>query len=129
MYMEDKIKDWEDITNEIVAGWIYKYFDIEDDEEVYFDWVTIGEVFQFADYWFSFSTVLECYKLNVSKEQLFEWYDKTLLQKNALSLSDFILPQKRLKSEQEYLQELEEKVIFAEQELNRAIEEYDKKEV
>lgn len=124
MYMEDKIKDWENLTNEIVAGWIYKYFEIEDDEEIYFDWVTIGEVFQFADYWFSFSTVLECYELNVSKEQLFSWYDKTLLQESNLSLSDFILsPEKRLKKEQEYLQKSKERTIFAEETFIKALNE------
>ena len=122
--MENKIKVWEDLTNEIVAGWIYKYFEIEEDEEIYFDWVTIGEVFQFADYWFSFSTVLECYELNVSKEQLFSWYDKTLLQESNLSLSDFILsPEKRLKKEQEYLQKSKERTIFAEETFIKALNE------
>ena len=127
MYMEGKIKDWEDITNEIVAGWIYKYFEIEDDEEIYFDWVTIGEVFQFSDYWFSFSTVLECYELNVSKEQLFSWYGSTLLQEIDLSLCDFILsPQKRLKKEEESLEKTKNSLIFAEQELKKALEDFKK---
>ena len=122
--MENKIKDWEDITNEIVAGWIYKYFEIEEDEEIYFDWVTIGEVFQFSDYWFSFSTVLECYELNVSKEQLFSWYGSTLLQEIDLSLCDFILsPQKRLKKEQESLQKSKERTIFAEETFIKALNE------
>ena len=95
-----------------------------EDEEIYFDWVTIGEVFQFADYWFSFSTVLECYELNVSKEQLFSWYDKTLLQESNLSLSDFILsPEKRLKKEQEYLQKSKERTIFAEETFIKALNE------
>ena len=125
--MEDKIKDWEDITNEIVAGWIYKYFEIEEDEEIYFDWVTIGEVFQFADYWFSFSTVLECYRLNVSKEQLFSWYDKTLLQESNLSLTQFILsPEEKLKKEKENLHILKERVNLAEQEFKKALEEFKK---
>ena len=122
--MENKIKVWEDLTNEIVAGWIYKYFEIEEDEEIYFDWVTIGEVFQFADYWFSFSTVLECYELNVSKEQLFSWYDKTLLQESNLSLCDFILsPEKRLKKEEENLQKSKERTIFAEETFIKALNE------
>ena len=120
--MENKIKVWEDLTNEIVAGWIYKYFEIEDDEEIYFDWVTIGEVFQFADYWFSFSTVLECYRLNVSREQLFSWYDKTLLQESNLSLTQFILsPEEKLKKEEEYLHILKERITFAEQEFKKAL--------
>ena len=119
--MKNKIQDWENLTNEIVAGFIYKYFEIEDDEEIYFDWVQIGEVFQFNDYWFSFSTILECYELNVSKEQLFEWYDKTLLQEIDLSLSHFILsPEKRLKEEQKYLERLKNNVTFAEQEFQKA---------
>lgn len=125
--MKNKIKVWESLTNEIVAGWIYKYFEIEDSEEIYFDWVTVGGVFNFADYWFDFSTVLECYELGVTRGQLFEWYDKTLLQEIDLPLSDFILsPQKRLKKEQEYLQELKERVIFAQNEFNKALEEYGK---
>ena len=125
--MKNKIQDWENLTNEIVAGFIYKYFEIEDDEEIYFDWVQIGEVFQFNDYWFSFSTILECYELNVSKEQLFEWYDKTLLQEIDLSLSHFILsPEKRLKEEQKYLERLKNNVTFAEQEFQKALEEFNR---
>ena len=125
--MKNKIKAWENLTNEIVAGWIYKYFEIEEDEEIYFDWVTIGEVFQFADYWFSFSTVLECYRLNVSKEQLFSWYDKTLLQESNLSLTQFILsPEEKLKKEEENLQILKERCIFAEQEFKKALDEFKK---
>ena len=126
--MKNKIKDWRDLTNQITENFIREYFEIEDNEEIYFDWVTIGEVFQFADYWFSFSTVLECYRLNVSKEQLFSWYDKTLLQESNLSLSDFILsPEKRLKKEQEYLERLKNNCIFAEQEFKKALEEYKRK--
>ena len=125
MYMEDKIKAWEDITNEITEDFIRYYFDISLNEEVYFDWVTIGEVFQFSDYWFSFADILECYRLNVSKERLFEWYDKTLLQEIDLSLGDFILsPEKRLKKEQENLHILKERVKLAEQELVKALEDF-----
>ena len=89
--MEDKIKDWKDLTNQITENFIREYFEIEKHEEVYFDWVTIGVIFNFSDYWFNFADILECYKLNVSKEQLFSWYDSTLLQESNLSLSDFIL--------------------------------------
>lgn len=125
--MENKIKTWENLTNEIVANWIYKYFEIDDDEDIYFDWVQIGEVFQFADYWFSFSTILECYKLNVAKEQLFSWYDSSLQQGATIPLSDFILsPKKRLKKEQKYLQELRERVLLAQNEFDKALEEFKK---
>lgn len=125
--MENKIKAWEDLTNEITEDFIRYYFDISLNEEVYFDWVQIGEIFQFSDYWFSFADILECYRLNISKEQLFSWYDKTLLQEIDLPLCDFILsPQKRLKEEQEYLEKLKNNITFAEQEFNKALGEFKK---
>ena len=122
--MEDKIKDWKDLTNQITENFIREYFEIEKHEEVYFDWVTIGVIFNFSDYWFNFADILECYKLNVSKEQLFSWYDSTLLQESNLSLCDFILsPEKRLKKEQEYLQKSKERTIFAEETFIKALNE------
>ena len=124
--MEDKIKDWKYLTNKIVEDWTRQYFEIPDYDYVYFDWVQIGEVFNFADYWFSFSTVLECYELDIKKEQLFEWYDASLLQQSNLSLSDFILsPEKKLKKEQEYLDKLKENLKFAEKEFKKALNEYE----
>ena len=125
MHIKNKIEEWKHLTSDITENWIREYFDWSEDEEVYFDWVTIGEVFQFSDYWFSFADILECYRLNVSKERLFEWYDKTLLQEIDLSLGDFILsPEKRLKKEQENLHILKERVKLAEQELVKALEDF-----
>lgn len=124
--MKKEITTWENLTNKIVAGWIRKYFEIDDKEKIYFDWVEIGGVFSFADYWIDFSTVLECYRLNVRKEQFFSWYDETLEQQSDLSLSDFILsPKKRLKKEKEYLEKLKNNVTFAQEEFNKALKEYD----
>lgn len=89
--MKKKIEKWKHLTDEIVAVWIYKYFELNDKEEIYFDWVTVGGVFNFADYWFDLNTVFDCYELGVSKEQLFLWYDTSLEQLTDLSLSEFIL--------------------------------------
>ena len=59
-----QILDWERITNEITHDWIKDYFDIEEDDEMDFDWVNddIGGVFNFADYYFNFSDILSFYK-------------------------------------------------------------------
>lgn len=123
--MKKKIEKWGDLTNQIVAGWIYKYFELSDDEEIYFDWVTVGGVFNFAAYWFDLNTVLECYELDITKKQLFEWYDKSLLQEIDLPLREFILsPAKREEARVKHLAELEERVKTAKKELEKAIYEY-----
>lgn len=126
--MKKKIRAWKCLTNEITDVWIREYFDIPNEkEETYFDWVQIGEVFNFGDYWFSFSTVLECYELGVTKKQLFEWYDKSLSQEIDLPLSQFILSPKKLKEQQEkHLEELKLRVEWVEKEFKQALEEYER---
>ena len=90
--MEDKIKDWKDLTNQITENFIREYFEIEKHEEVYFDWVSDepGGVFNFSDYWFDFNTVLKCYELSISRENLFLWYDWNLTNKKVnISLAKY----------------------------------------
>ena len=124
--MKKRIKKWEKLTNELVGSWIYKYFELSDDKEIYFDWVTVGGVFNFADYWFDLNTVLECYELDITKKQLFEWYDSSLLQEIDLPLREFILsPAKREEARKKHLAELEERVKTAKEELEKALEEYE----
>lgn len=128
--MKDKIKELKNLTNEITSHWIKEYFELEEDDYVDADWVAneTGGVFNFADYWFSFQNILDCYKLGVTKKQLFEWYDKVLLEEIDLSLCDFILsPEKIIKKEQEYLERLKDNLIFAEQEFYKALEQYENK--
>lgn len=126
---KDNISKWENLTNEITEQWIKDYFEIEEDETVYFDWVAddIGTVFSFADYFFDFSTVFKCYELDVSKEQLFDWYDFCLSNHSVnISLANFILsPKEREEAEKKHLEELKERVILAEKELEKAIKKYE----
>jgi hypothetical protein len=119
----EKINEWIKLTDEIVDLFLRKYFY---DNDPYYTWVTMGGVFNYGDYWFDFPTVLDCYRLEATKEQLINWYDSSLEQRHDLSFEDFILsPQKRKEQEEKYLQELKERVIFAEETFKKALEEYD----
>jgi len=126
----DNIAKWGNLTNEITERWIRDYFEIEEDEEVDFDWVAdqVGTIFQFADYFFNFNDVLTCYKLDITIEQLFAWYDFCLeSQKVNISLAKYILsPEERKQQEAKYLADLEVRVKIAEKEFNKALEEYGK---
>lgn len=126
----DNIAKWGNLTNEITEKWIRDYFETEEDEEVGFDWVAdeVGTVFQFADYFFNFNDALTCYKLDITREQLFTWYNFCLKsQKVNISLAKYILsPEERKQQEEKYLTELKERVISAEAIFYKALEEYGK---
>lgn len=127
--MKDKIKKFKSLTNEITENWIRDYFEVEEDEEIYFDWVAndVGGVFDFADYWFDFNTVLKCYELNISKENLFLWYDFCLSNHSInISLAKFILsPEEKKEQEEKHLEELKDRVRSAEETLKQALEKYE----
>lgn len=100
----DNIAKWINLTNEITEQWLRDYFEIQEDEEIYFDWVAndVGTIFEFADYFFDFNTVLKCYELEISKEQLFQWYDFCLSNHSVnISLAKFILSPKERKEAEE----------------------------
>ena len=118
------IDKWIRLTDNLVEQFIFDYFE---DDSPYWDWVVRGGVFNYSDYWFDFSTILECYRLEVTQEQLFDWYDKTLLQESDLSLEEFIKsPEKRKDEEKEYLERLRQRVISAEEEFKKAMEQYER---
>jgi len=119
--MKNKIKKWEKITKEITEQFLLDYFE-DDDPDYYYVADEIGGVFGYVDYYFSFSDVLKCYELGITKEQLFEWYDFCLEnQKVNISLVKYILsPQER----EEQLAELKGRVRVAEEEFKKAIEEH-----
>ncbi len=131
MNIENKITTWKNLTSDITENWIREYFDWSEDEEVYFEWVNddVGGVFNFSDYWFSFDNVLDCYKHNISKEDLMRWYDWNLTNKKVnISLAKYILsPQERKEAEEKHLKELKERVEIAEKEFQKAIDEYTSK--
>lgn len=109
--------------NKLVVKWLEDYFDAE-----YFDYTWIdnhGSIFEFADYFVNLSTVLNCYKHKISKEDFFNWYDESLNQQTDLSLAEFaILPAKREEARVKHLAELKERLETTEKELKQAIEEY-----
>lgn len=125
-----EIEDWKRLTNEITHGWIKDYFELDDDCEADYDWVSddTGGVFQFADYFFNFSNVLDCYRHNISREQLFNWYDFCLENHPVnISLAKFVLsPAEKAKKEKENLEMLKERVKFAQEEFNKALEKYNR---
>ena len=129
MNIENKISGWKNLTSDITENWIREYFDWSEDEEVYFEWVNddVGGVFNFSDYWFSFDNVLDCYKHNISKEDLLKWYYFCLDNQSVhISLAKYILsPQERKEAEEKHLAELKERVESAEKEFKKAIEDYE----
>lgn len=128
--MKEKIEAWKKLTNQIVENWIRKYFETEEDEVVIVAWVAddVGSIFEFADYWFNFSDVLDCYKYNITKEQLFLWYQHCLDNQFVnISLAKFLLsPQERKEQEQKEVQRCKENVEFAKKELEKALGNYEK---
>ena len=129
--MKSLISKWGNLTNEITENWIKDYFELEEDESVDFYWVAddIGTIFEFADYFFNFSNVLDCYKYNISKEKLFLWYEYCLEEQFInISLANFILsPEERAKKEKESLEKVKQNVIFAEKLFKEELERYERK--
>ena len=125
--MKSLISKWGNLTNEITENWIKEYFELEEDESVDFYWVAddIGTIFEFADYFFNFSNVLDCYKYNISKEKLFLWYDYCLEEQFVnISLAKFILsPEEKAKKEKESLEKSRKNRIFAEEIFRKALDE------
>ena len=127
--MDKDIDNWKILTDRITSNWIKDYFQLTLDDDFSVDWVAndIGGIFSFADYWFDFNTVLKCYELSISRENLFLWYDWNLTNKKVnISLAKFILsPQERKEAEEKHLAELKERVDLAEKEFKKAIEDYE----
>ena len=122
--MNNKIMQWRELTDEVVDQFLRDYFD---DNAPYWDWVSVGGVFNYGDYWFDFNIILDCYRLEVTEIQLLDWYDSSVEQQHDLSLEDYIKsPQKRKQQEEKYLEELRQRVVEAEEILNKAVEEYGK---
>lgn len=124
----DNILKWEQKTIEITETFLYDYFD---DVNPYYFWVAdeVGGILNYGDYWFNFSDILTCYKLSITEEQLFGWYDFCLSNHSVnISLAKYILsPQERKEAEEKHLEELKERINLAEKEFNKAIEEYKNK--
>jgi hypothetical protein len=127
--MKKKIREWEKITNQITEDWLTEVFELEDNEETDYWWVSdsVGTVFNFGDYWISFDSVLEYYKHNITPEQFKNWYNWSLEnQKVNISLARFILsPQEKEEQEKKQIEELRERVELAKKELEKAIEKYE----
>lgn len=133
MKIENKILEWNRLTNLITEDWIAEYFELDEEEAasgIDYDWVAddVGGIFQFADMFFNFSDILDCYKHKITREQLFTWYDYCLENQFInISLAQFILsPDEKAKKEQENLDKLKLNCIFAEEEFKKALEEYGK---
>jgi len=132
--MKNKILEWQKLTNSITENWIREYFELSKEDVAsgidYF-WVSddVGSIFEFADMWFNFSDILDCYKYNISREQLFGWYDFCLSNQFVnISLARFILsPQEKREQEEKQLAQLKERVELAEKEFKEAMERYNEK--
>lgn len=119
---------WEVQTNHLTEQFLYDYFDDEDPD---YWWVSddIGGVLNYGDYFFSFDTILTCYKLEITFEQLINWYDFCLSNQSInISLAKYILsPKERKEAEEKHLAELKNRVELAEKEFKKALDEYSNK--
>ena len=124
----DDIVEWKKLSNKIVEQFLYHYFDDLDPD---YWWVSndVGGVLNYGDYFFSFDTILTCYKLEITFEQLISWYDFCLSNQSVnISLAKYILsPQERKEAEEKHLAELKNRVELAEKEFKKAIDEYTSK--
>ena len=127
MTTENKIQEWKEFTSQITEDFLYDYFD---DNNPDYDWVgyEVGGILNYGDYFFNFSDVLTCYRLEITFEQLINWYDFCLTGQSVhISLAKYILsPQERKEAEEKHLKELKERVDLAEKEFKKAIENYKK---
>lgn len=125
MTVENKILEWREFTSQITEDFLYDYFD--DNKPDYY-WVgdEVGGILNYGDYFFNFSDILICYKLEITFEQLINWYDFCLSNQSVhISLAKYILnPEERKEAEEKYLAELKERVELAEKEFKKAIENY-----
>ena len=126
--IREDILSWESLTNKLTEQFLYDYFD---DVNPDYWWVAndVGGVFNYGDYFFSFDTVLTCYKLDITFEQLINWYDFSLSNQSInISLAKYILsPKERKEAEEKHLKELKNRVELAEKEFKKAIDEYSNK--
>ena len=124
----DNIVEWKKLSNKITEQFLYDYFDDLDPD---YWWVSndVGGVLNYGDYFFSFDTILTCYKLEITFEQLISWYDFCLSNQSVnISLAKYILsPQERKEAEEKHLAELKNRVELAEKEFQKAIDEYTSK--
>ena len=124
----DDIVEWKKLSNKIVEQFLYHYFDDLDPD---YWWVSndVGGVLNYGDYYISFDTILTCYKLEITFEQLISWYDFCLSNQSVnISLAKYILsPQERKEAEEKHLAELKNRVELAEKEFKKAIDEYTSK--
>jgi len=133
--MKNKILEWQRLTNQITEQWIVEYFELSKEDSasgIDYYWVAndVGTIFEFADYFFDFNTVLKCYELEISKEQLFQWYDFCLSNHSVnISLAKFILsPQEKKEQEEKHLEELKDRVRSAEETLKQALDKYENRD-
>ena len=128
MNIKNEILEWENLTNKLTSRFLYDYFDDVDPD---YWWVSndVGGVLNYGDYFFSFDTILTCYKLDITFEQLINWYDFSLSNQSVnISLAKFILsPKERREAEEKHLAELKNRVELAEKEFQKAIDEYTSK--
>ena len=128
MNIKNEILEWENLTNKLTSRFLYDYFDDVDPD---YWWVSndVGGVLNYGDYFFSFDTILTCYKLDITFEQLINWYDFSLSNQSVnISLAKYILsPKERKEAEEKHLKELKNRVELAEKEFQKAMDEYSNK--
>ena len=123
----ENIVEWKKLSNKITEQFLYDYFDDLDPD---YWWVSndVGGVLNYGDYFFSFDTILTCYKLDISFEQFINWYNFCLENQSVnISLAKYILsPKERKEAEEKHLAELKSRVELAEREFKKALDEYSK---
>ena len=123
------IVEWKKLSNRIAEQFLYHYFD---DLDPYYWWVSddVGGILCYGDYFISFDTILTCYKLGITEEQLINWYDFCLENHSVnISLAKFILsPEDKKEVEEKHLEELKNRVKSAEKTLKQALDKYENRD-
>ena len=126
--IREDILSWKSLTNKLTEQFLYDYFD---DVNPDYWWVAndVGGVLNYGDYFFSFDTVLTCYKLDISFEQFISWYNFCLENQSVnISLAKYLLsPKERKEAEEKHLVKLKNRVELAEKEFKKAMDEYSNK--
>lgn len=87
---------YNNLVNEYLEAFVGKYYTFDDGSKADTYWVTndIGGVAEIGDEFYNFSDIKYCVDNDVTKEQLFSWYDYTL----RVKLIDHNFPTPNLKS-------------------------------
>lgn len=120
--MDYFVNNYKYFKDEMVSHFIAECFDIKDPT---FDYIGEDAV-MFGDYCFSIGDIIYVLSNEVAYEDFLKYYDMSLLVREYhLNLEEYLTDPIKLKEQKEkHLKELKARVILAEEEFKKAIDEY-----